>query len=64
MSILGNTIMRARVQEDGMYTLISELCKAAEEPDRRTGVVRLVQTWAPTAKAELQEHVGSLLLVR
>lgn len=47
-----------------MYLLVSELCKAAEDPSRRTGVVRLVQTWAPTAKAEVQEHVGALLLVR
>lgn len=47
-----------------MYTLVSELCKAAEDSCRRAGVVRLVQTWAPTANTELQEHVGSLLLVR
>lgn len=51
-------------QEEGMYTLVSELCKAAEDPTRRLGVVRLVLAWAPGAKAELQEHVGAMLLVR
>ena len=50
-------------QEDGLYLLVSEVCKGLEDPARRKGAAAAAAAFCRATRLDFQEHVPALITV-